>query len=335
MKNKIPCEIIKDLLPSYIDKLTSEESNIVIKEHLLECESCRDVVKRMDKEDEVITEEDKKEIDFLKKSKKKHRRNIVIVIGLIALLYVNMTLFGFTLTGEEMPYNVIHNCVIDVDGTEMTISGEFLNPDWRVQDVKIEEDRGIVNVKVIKAYLLPFTKNNFSESLVRDKNTNEIPQAIQEVWVGNSIAWANGVQIDRDTSKLYSKRTPYIGESFKVSQLVDWAVIMGVKDSFGEYEIELQTESEPYGLKVIFEHGISGVVKEDIESEFKKMAAVIIGGIGNLEEVTVVYHMNGRQEAITIDKAEADKLVGGSVKECFVSVDKLQILMEQFGFLEY
>ena len=31
MKNKIPCEIIKDLLPSYIDKLTSEESNTVIK----------------------------------------------------------------------------------------------------------------------------------------------------------------------------------------------------------------------------------------------------------------------------------------------------------------
>ncbi len=334
MKNKIPCEIIEDLLPSYIDKLTSEESNTTIKEHLLECENCRNILKRMDKEDEVITEEDKKEIDFLKKNKKKQRRNIVIVIGIVALLYINLTLFGFTLTGEEMPYNSIHNCVIEVNGSEMNISGEFLNPDWKVQDVKIEEDRGIVNVKVIKAYLLPFTKNNFSESLEREEDTSEVPQDIQEVWVGNSIAWANGVQIDKDTSKLYSKKTPYVGESFKVSELIDWAIMIGMHDSIGEYEIELQTEYEPYGLKIIFEHEIAGVDKEMLESELKKIASLIIGGIGNLEEVTVAYFMDGGEESITIDKAEANKLASESVKECFVSVDKLQELLDKFGFLE-
>ncbi|MDD2498630.1 MAG: zf-HC2 domain-containing protein, partial [Desulfitobacteriaceae bacterium] len=31
------CEIIKDLLPSYIDGLTSSESNLQIEEHLNNC----------------------------------------------------------------------------------------------------------------------------------------------------------------------------------------------------------------------------------------------------------------------------------------------------------
>ena len=36
--NKIPCEVIRDLLPSYIDELTSEITNQVIREHLENCE---------------------------------------------------------------------------------------------------------------------------------------------------------------------------------------------------------------------------------------------------------------------------------------------------------
>ena len=39
--NKIPCAIIKDLLPLYIDGLTSEETNALVEEHLAECDGCR------------------------------------------------------------------------------------------------------------------------------------------------------------------------------------------------------------------------------------------------------------------------------------------------------
>ena len=34
MKNKLPCEIIRDLLPSYVDGLTSEVTNEAICEHI-------------------------------------------------------------------------------------------------------------------------------------------------------------------------------------------------------------------------------------------------------------------------------------------------------------
>ena len=37
--NKIPCEIIRDLFPSYIDQLTSDKTNLAVEEHIKECKS--------------------------------------------------------------------------------------------------------------------------------------------------------------------------------------------------------------------------------------------------------------------------------------------------------
>ena len=40
--NKIPCEIIQDLLPLYVDNVCSANSRLYIEEHLATCEECRD-----------------------------------------------------------------------------------------------------------------------------------------------------------------------------------------------------------------------------------------------------------------------------------------------------
>ena len=333
MKNKIPCEIIRDLLPSYIDELTSEETNTMVKDHLLSCEGCRETAKRMGKAEEIITEEDEKEIDFLKKSKKKQKRNLFFVIALVAFAYIYITIFGFTITGEEVPYDFIDDCKIEVDGSEMTISGKLSNLDLNVQDVKIEESNGVVKVSVIRAWLLPFTRNDFEESLEVDENSSIIPYPIREVWVGNEIAWANGIQIEPEVARMYNQKTPYVGESYKVQRLLDNAIHCDSYDLLGDYTMELQTEKEPYGITIIADNMIATGDKGNFEDEVKKIATVMIGGIGNLEEVTFVYNVNGIESSITIDKTEADKIAGGVAKECFVSADKLQELMVELELL--
>ena len=42
MKQKIPCEMIQDILPLYVDELTSEVTNKEVEAHLAECEACRE-----------------------------------------------------------------------------------------------------------------------------------------------------------------------------------------------------------------------------------------------------------------------------------------------------
>ena len=69
MKN-IPCEVVQDLLPSYIDGLTSDVTNKTIEDHLAGCEDCRGVLAAMKgevPETRVSGPEDKAELDFLKK----------------------------------------------------------------------------------------------------------------------------------------------------------------------------------------------------------------------------------------------------------------------------
>ena len=51
--NKKDCKIIQDLLPSYSDGITSQETNNYIEDHLKNCVECRDTLKNMNKEIEL------------------------------------------------------------------------------------------------------------------------------------------------------------------------------------------------------------------------------------------------------------------------------------------
>ena len=46
-EKKYPCDIIQDLLPLYQDDICSESSKSVIEEHLVECPSCKDMLKKL------------------------------------------------------------------------------------------------------------------------------------------------------------------------------------------------------------------------------------------------------------------------------------------------
>ena len=72
MKMEINCEVIKDLLPSYVDGLTSPQSNELIKKHLAKCPDCTAYLQQMTKEipPEEISQ-NKKSIQPFKKIKRR------------------------------------------------------------------------------------------------------------------------------------------------------------------------------------------------------------------------------------------------------------------------
>lgn len=47
---KVSCEIIKDLLPLYHDGVCSKDSQLMIEEHLTDCEECKAELQAMEKE---------------------------------------------------------------------------------------------------------------------------------------------------------------------------------------------------------------------------------------------------------------------------------------------
>ena len=80
------CNIVKDLLPLYCDKLTSQDSNEEIEKHLHDCEECKAVYESMNKKEDDINIPNK-DIKPLKKVKKRIKLKIIAaIIGTLAVL---------------------------------------------------------------------------------------------------------------------------------------------------------------------------------------------------------------------------------------------------------
>ncbi len=87
------CEIIRDLLPNYIDELTSPESKEEIEKHLQECELCERYFKEMNSDMKEEREENhKKELEpFIKIRESTFYK---IASSVFATLIIGMILFG-------------------------------------------------------------------------------------------------------------------------------------------------------------------------------------------------------------------------------------------------
>jgi len=94
MNLKENCNIVQDLLPNFIEKLTKEETNNFIKEHLKECNECKIILEDMEKDLKFDnSKKAKKDIKYIKKYSKKLR--MLKIILLIILIFVVIFL-GFT-----------------------------------------------------------------------------------------------------------------------------------------------------------------------------------------------------------------------------------------------
>ena len=97
MRNENECNVIKDLLPSYIDNLTSIESNELINKHLKECDSCKKFLNNI--KNEEVKEE--KETEFLKFAKKYNKKLFNLRMILIFIILIGFSIFTIS-TGRKM-----------------------------------------------------------------------------------------------------------------------------------------------------------------------------------------------------------------------------------------
>lgn len=70
MEQKLTCDTIRDLLPMYVDDLTSEATNELVKKHISECKECNEILENMKKPVNVETVPEVKDFQkYLKKSR--------------------------------------------------------------------------------------------------------------------------------------------------------------------------------------------------------------------------------------------------------------------------
>ena len=80
------CKIICDLLPSYIDGLTTEDTNQYIEQHLDNCKDCKEVLEEMRKDFKTdIIKKDTREVKYIKKYNMKMRILKFILLGIFLI----------------------------------------------------------------------------------------------------------------------------------------------------------------------------------------------------------------------------------------------------------
>lgn len=84
---KKQCKIIYDLLPNYIDNLTSEETNKFIEEHLEKCPECLNTLNNMQGEIKLENIDKNIEINALKKVKRRMRLQVLLSIVFITVIF--------------------------------------------------------------------------------------------------------------------------------------------------------------------------------------------------------------------------------------------------------
>lgn len=128
MEKKLDCEIVRDLLPNYMERMTSEVTDGSIREHLDTCVECSEIYSQMNRElvtehapePEEVTRELKK---YMNKTKVMYGMNGLLglcIIGIMASVIVDIILsraltWSLIVTGGVVfGYSIVHVFVYSV-----------------------------------------------------------------------------------------------------------------------------------------------------------------------------------------------------------------------------
>ena len=144
------CEIIRDLMPMYLDGLTSEESNEAIGEHLDGCEPCKEMLEQMKQETEVKTEETRKKINPFRKFNRKMKAYVAATVAVcVAFGGLGYKAFaqGFAIDPEDM--------TMDVRIEEGMLYLDFEVAEGTLQHYGTMYDETSAEIKLRKVWTLP------------------------------------------------------------------------------------------------------------------------------------------------------------------------------------
>ena len=177
MKNipELPCAIVEDLLPAYVERLTSEETTAAVEAHLASCPACAAKRAAMGAEEEGPSPEESaeaaREVDYLKAVRRKGRRRVwLAVLGtllvLTAAFAAKIFVIGTPLNPDGVGVSVQReDDVLRVDIASIGSGNAFHG--WKVQD----ED-GIVTITARSVLVVGRLKEDPTVRVVaQDKNS--------------------------------------------------------------------------------------------------------------------------------------------------------------------
>ena len=224
------CEIIRDLLPSYVDGLTSEESNREITAHVAECAPCKEILEQMQEEMQTKEEKEGRKINPFRK----FNRRMMSAVAVAVAVCVGVGGFGYKAFAR----------------------GFAINPQEITMEPKLEGDMLYLNFEVKDGVLV-------HSASMYDQTMASID--LRKAWASPGDAEQNEPNRFRWGMNLRAL-TVGSGERMEM-QLIDGG--LAVVEVPNENSVTIDNESGTTNAAVMFEEGdsVTAVVLGD-ESEF-------------------------------------------------------------------
>ena len=197
---KITCDVIQDLMPSYVDGILSEDSQALVKEHMEACKECRKML-------EIMKEEQGKEQNQMRSSAatlKKIRKKLIVRRVLTATVAVILTLIvaaaGYNHWYFNEKYMTLENSGMYVKNNRLYSSNNLINR----MKVQYTEDGKTEFVYAIDAPYAGTLELKGDDMLLQDfsKKTEEVspeddstPETVKEVYYMSEEAGKKSLEL--------------------------------------------------------------------------------------------------------------------------------------------
>ena len=296
MKNDLTCAVVEDLLPSYAEGLTSPETNGAVERHLAGCKGCSAKLAAMRApEPEQEREETAKEVDYLKKVKRRGWKRVTLavlltVLVLLGALAAKLFVIGSPADAEAMSMGLwTDDGALQVEVSSASSAKAYW--DWNTETAD-----GIVTITAREGLVSPLHRTasaKFSVPL----------EGVEEVYLCGRLIWQEGlitVALQKFET-LYEAQTPYVGDPSALNRI---AQALYLESLLGNYTFSLQTAAEPYSWTLEFSREMVGG-QTDIMMSY--LAPQLLALVGNLGPVSWTYQdADGNTQTRTITLEEVD-----------------------------
>lgn len=298
---QLTCPIVRDLLPLYLEGLTSRQTNQAIEAHLANCPACAQYKETLASPIPPPPDqtEREKEPDYLKAIRRRSLRKaaaaaLIAIVAVLTVIGLQTFWIGTPAQAEDLFWSVEQqkeDCLTVQAGTAASATA-FRG--WQVEYRGQQGDIAVISARKTLASSLFGGSGQMGMDIPLD--------GIRQVELCGAVIWQDGLTIPQETWLACQAATPYVGDAPALGRL---AQALKISALCGEFTNSLQTEYAPYGWTLHFSQ-----VPQDaalLDQQMERLAYQLLALVGNLEQVRWTYPQYGGQQVsrvLTLSQAE-------------------------------
>lgn len=136
---KITCDVIKDLLPLYVENISSDDSRILIEEHIVSCDSCKRELNKLGTPKGVSLDTNVLPLKKLKVTLLK-RKYLTIFLSVSLTILILIITMGYITAPEYIPYSEKTVTITETNNKTVIVHFEAPGTRYEISKYRTEDN---------------------------------------------------------------------------------------------------------------------------------------------------------------------------------------------------